>query len=244
MNARIREVLTALDWRALAIASGRCTLCGPSLFVRLRRGDFGTRCARCGAAENTVALVAAIRERLPDLSQRRVQIVSMGGPYLAWVRRQAGQLEQSQYFDGVAPGTLVSGVRCENLEALTYADASFDLVTNSEVLEHVADDHRALQEVHRVLRPGGWYIFTVPLDTARTTTIERARLDANGNVEHLTAPEYHGDPVRGAILAFRTYGTDILTRLARAGFAQQELCTMPHPTRLTRGRAVICASKT
>ena len=45
---------------------------------------------------------------------------------------------------------------------LPFADASFDIVTMFDVLEHLPDDRRALSEVHRVLKPGGRYVWSVP----------------------------------------------------------------------------------
>ena len=45
---------------------------------------------------------------------------------------------------------------------LPFADATFDLVTAFDVLEHVADDAGAVAELQRVLRPGGSAIVTVP----------------------------------------------------------------------------------
>lgn len=47
-------------------------------------------------------------------------------------------------------------------EALPYADASFDLILNHEVLEHVADDRAAVAEMVRVLKPGGRAVIFVP----------------------------------------------------------------------------------
>ncbi|NBE08206.1 bifunctional 2-polyprenyl-6-hydroxyphenol methylase/3-demethylubiquinol 3-O-methyltransferase UbiG [Paragemmobacter ruber] len=44
-------------------------------------------------------------------------------------------------------------------EALPYADAAFDAVVCVDVLEHVADLHKVLAEVARVLRPGGLFLF-------------------------------------------------------------------------------------
>lgn len=43
-----------------------------------------------------------------------------------------------------------------------YADNSFDGVIASEILEHVTDDVRGLQEIRRVLKPGGVVAITVP----------------------------------------------------------------------------------
>jgi SAM-dependent methyltransferase len=54
--------------------------------------------------------------------------------------------------------------RCEYGQAMTFADASFDVVVGSEVLEHIVPDVRALvlAEVSRVLVPGGWFVGSVP----------------------------------------------------------------------------------
>lgn len=47
-------------------------------------------------------------------------------------------------------------------DALPFADASFDLVTALDVLEHIGDDRAALGEIARVLKPGGRLLATVP----------------------------------------------------------------------------------
>jgi glycosyltransferase involved in cell wall biosynthesis/SAM-dependent methyltransferase len=47
-------------------------------------------------------------------------------------------------------------------ERLPFADASFDKVLLSEVLEHIADDEAALSELRRVLKPGGVMAISVP----------------------------------------------------------------------------------
>jgi SAM-dependent methyltransferase len=47
-------------------------------------------------------------------------------------------------------------------EALPFASATFDLVFNHEVLEHVTDDRRVVREAVRVTRPGGHVVTFVP----------------------------------------------------------------------------------
>jgi SAM-dependent methyltransferase len=47
-------------------------------------------------------------------------------------------------------------------EYLPFAKDSFDLVLSHEVLEHVQDDRKAIQEIVRVLSPGGRLILFVP----------------------------------------------------------------------------------
>ena len=57
-----------------------------------------------------------------------------------------------------ALGTAVTG----DALSLPFADGAFDRVVAAEVLEHVADDHSAMTELARVLRPGGTLAVTVP----------------------------------------------------------------------------------
>lgn len=49
-----------------------------------------------------------------------------------------------------------------NHAALPYADASFDVVTATEVIEHLEDFRRIVREIFRVLRPGGVCILSTP----------------------------------------------------------------------------------
>ncbi len=162
--------------------------------------------------------VGRVLQRLRVGRSTHVYELSSRGALCRHLRRSFAQVTVSELFDGVPPGQLRDGVQCQDVQRLTYRDASFDLVTSTEVFEHVPDDRRAFAEVHRVLRPGGSLVFTVPLMETKAT-LERARLE-DGAVVHLTEPEYHGDRLRGRgrVLAFRTYGLDILDRLRGAGF--------------------------
>ena len=220
---RLRSGLAALQLRQFALRPARCPFCGPSLFVRLDASDAGVRCLRCAASAVHLQLGAALRAVAPDLAGRDVCELSAQGPLVEFLRRRARSVALSEYFADAAPGDYRGSVRCEDVQRLTYADASFDLLTHSEVLEHVPDDARALRELWRVLRPGGLMLFTVPLHGGERT-VQRARLHASA-IEHLLAPVYHDDPLRAdtGILAFRDYGRDILDRLRDAGFAEARL---------------------
>lgn len=49
-----------------------------------------------------------------------------------------------------------------NSEPLPYADETFDVVTATEVIEHLEDFRRVVREIHRVLKPGGVCILSTP----------------------------------------------------------------------------------
>jgi len=227
----------------MRFALADCPICGRSLFVGLRAGEVYVRCVVCRATPITLALVAAIDRHVGPLRGRAVYELSSRGPLVRHLARSGAALTLSEYFDDVPPGGVRGGVRCEDLEALSFADGAFDLVTSTEVLEHVPDDARAFAEIRRVLRPGGMTVFSVPL-SGRQDTVERARRTGSG-VLHLLPPEYHGDRLRGrnAVLAFRTYGDDIVARLTAAGFARAWLDATHEHAWLGHGRRIVVAVK-
>ena len=46
--------------------------------------------------------------------------------------------------------------------SLPFADGQFDLVLATDTIEHIDDDRKALQEIHRILVPGGYAMIVVP----------------------------------------------------------------------------------
>jgi SAM-dependent methyltransferase len=180
---------------------------------------------------------------MPQLQHRDVYELSARGALYQWLQRQGATLTGSEYFPNVASGNYCNGVLCQDVQALSFADNSFDLCTSTDVFEHVADDYKGFVQIARVLKPGGVFIFTVPL-TGGEATIERARVTQSGSIEHLLPPEYHGDPVgqSGRILALRNYGNDIVERLCQAGFSGAEII-QPRQHWFGSGRAVVVATK-
>jgi len=81
---------------------------------------------------------------------------------------------------------VVNSVQCQDVQRLTYDSASFDVCTSTEVFEHVPDDSRGFAERHRVLRPGGRLVFSVPIVSA-AKTVERAVME-RGTLRHLLPP--------------------------------------------------------
>lgn len=111
----------------------------------------------------------------------------------------------------------------QNLEQLRFPDDHFDIVITSDVMEHVRLDVLAHQEIRRVLKPGGIYLFTVPHFRDRHDTLVRVSVvdpeDPSKDL-YLTEREYHGDAnsPEGGALSYRSYGTELDEFLAGLGF--------------------------
>lgn len=185
-----------------------CLSCGGSLRVRQLAATVVAWLQTTGGSASTVA--AACRE--PPLRSLQVaEINSCGALHKALARLP--QLAYSEYLpDDPA-------VRHEDMVRLSYPDDSFDLVLHSETLEHTPDVDRALAEIHRVLKPGGTTIFTVPIIRDRRETVVRAE-ERDGGTHHLRPPTYHGGACQSTrqYLVYYEFGEDFPPRVSRAGF--------------------------
>lgn len=56
--------------------------------------------------------------------------------------------------------------KVSNIDQVDFQNNSVDIVVISEVLEHIKDYNALINEIYRILRPGGVVIATVPYDTA------------------------------------------------------------------------------
>jgi len=59
-----------------------------------------------------------------------------------------------------------------DIREMPFEDNAFDVLLCNHVLEHIDDELKATKEIYRVLKPGGWAILQVPLDSSLETTYE------------------------------------------------------------------------
>lgn len=207
---------------------GTCPVCGDAV----RFGAFGDnpreagRCGGCGATNRQRQIGFVLRKTLglrstgalaPPTGVRIVN-TEANGPIHAALASHPAYVASEYWGPEHAGGSTVNGIRHEDLQALSFANASVDMMLSSDVLEHVPDAYAAHREICRVLRPGGWHIFTVPF---QETSEDDVRAVARGGRPVLLAPAlYHEDPIRpqDGTLVWRIFGYEMLTRLRSMGF--------------------------
>ncbi|MEM7139559.1 MAG: class I SAM-dependent methyltransferase [Actinomycetota bacterium] len=145
--------------------------------------------------------------------------VGSTGPIRRRLRENPNYCESK--FDPTQPpgADLGNGFTNQDLQGLSYDDESFDLVFSSHVMEHIPDPWRAFEEIHRVLRPGGVMIHSIPTRfTFPGKSQPRATLE-NGTVIHHMEEQYHNSPEGEPVLVFTLFGADLPIRLEAMGFA-------------------------
>ncbi|MDD5149615.1 MAG: methyltransferase domain-containing protein [Flavobacterium sp.] len=95
---------------------------------------------------------------------------------------------------------------------LPFEDNSYNIIFCNHVLEHIPDDTKAMQELFRVLKPGGMAILQIPQDLSRVTTFaddsitdQKERAEIFGQYDHV-----------------RIYGRDYFEKLRSIGFSVVE----------------------
>jgi len=107
-----------------------------------------------------------------------------------------------------------------DMQRMSFADSSIDIILHSDTLEHVPDSKTALKESWRVLKPGGHLFYTVPIVVGRLTRTRRG-LPAS----------YHGRPEtkRDDCIVQTEYGADFWCEIFEAGFREVSLTSLIFP---------------
>ena len=212
---------------------GTCNVCGDrQSFVR-RNASLreGYRCQRCKASlryrgqadallrtyaqHGSTCLAELVKE--PQFAALSFWEPGVLGPFRAYFTEMPSYV-MSDYWPDVQPGDERDGIRCEDLMALTFPDASYDLVVTSDIFEHVRRPFEGFGEVHRVLRPGGRHIFSIPVqEPFRAATVERVDTSGDDDVNILEA-RYHLGPNNSQHIVYNDFGRDLVPNLEKVGF--------------------------
>lgn len=95
---------------------------------------------------------------------------------------------------------------------LPFEDNTYDVILCNHVLEHIPNDTKAMQELFRVMKPGGYGIFQIPQDLNKETTFEDDTISNKAERAKIFGQYDH----------VRVYGKDYFNKLRSIGFKVEE----------------------
>jgi SAM-dependent methyltransferase len=223
--------LNAMEERLVAggALEGTCPVCGErAAFLRFNANLRESGCCSVCGANNRKRQVAFILRQFCGLphsgplafrSDYVIYNTETSGAFHQQLAQHASYFSSEYFGPQFQPGSLVNGVRHEDLQNLSFENNSIELVLSSDVLEHMPDPYRAHAEIHRALMVGGRHIFTVPFDSGAYQDQVRASM-VEGEIVHHMPAIYHGDPLNPneGILVYRIFALEMLVRLNQIGF--------------------------
>lgn len=198
------------------IGRGReCPVCGCRRRKFLPYGYTTSRedalCPRCLALE---------RHRLLWLWLERESDITKGGTTLLHI---APEVSLMRKFSAIYKSSYNRYVTADlesplaqihfDIRSIPLPDESFDTVICNHIMEHIDDDRKAMGEVLRVMKRGGWGVILSPVDPSRAETFED---------DSITDPDER-TRIFGQYDHRRIYGRDYADRLRGAGFEVEEV---------------------
>jgi len=161
------------------------------------------RCPRCGSLDRLRHVFLYLKNKTRVLTDELRILHVAPEVYLAEVLRSNKKIDYVSV--DLDPKKALMQMDITNIK---FDDNSFNVIICSQVLEHIPDDKKALCELYRVLKPGGFAILQVPISEVLEKTFEdpqvttdEMRLKTYGQTDHV-----------------RIYGQDYCERLQSVGF--------------------------
>lgn len=197
---------------AYAGSEVECPVCSKGFRKFLPYGRLSPRpnalCPNCLSLERHRLIWLYLQQRT-DFFQRKQSVLHIA-PEACFIKRFE-KIHGDQYITADIESPLAK-VKMD-IHNIPFSENTFDVVLCNHVLEHVQNDHKAMSEIRRVLKHGGFAILQVPLFfPLEETTFEdfsitdpRAREKAFGQDDHV-----------------RRYGKDYPKRIGQAGLKAEE----------------------
>lgn len=164
-------------------------------------------CPRCGSLERHRLLWLYLQEKT-DFFTRQLSVLHVAPESI--FQEQFRKVPNLDYIsaDIASPLAMVK----MDITDIQFPNNTFDVILCSHVLEHIPDDRLAIRELYRVLKPGGWAILQVPIDTKRESTYEDPAITSAEDRKKYFGQDDH----------VRWYGNDYSQRLREGGFEIEE----------------------
>ncbi|PTN08341.1 class I SAM-dependent methyltransferase [Mangrovibacterium marinum] len=192
----------ALAYRGTTV---RCNCCNRTFRKFLAKGNqprANAECPYCGSLERS--------RRMKFYLEREVFSQAMPQRILHFAPEKClDQLFKNQSFEYVdADINPAYASHPIDITRIPFPPNYFDLIICSHVLGHVANERRAISELHRVLKPGGQALILSLLQAGREKTLEMPELETAAEKLH-----FYGEPD-----LCRAHGKDFIDRLGQANW--------------------------
>lgn len=179
-------------------------------------------CPFCRMNNRQRVMASIIKGSLRENSKLKIYLMEQVTPIYKWVSNnaKAAQFTGSEYLGyDLKGGSLVDGIRHEDVENLSFSSNCIDLIISNDVFEHLPNPKIGFQECYRVLKPGGVMKATIPFTVGnKERSLTRAVL-LNKQIIHNHEPKFHENPLKAeGSLVFTEYGWDLLPMLKEIGF--------------------------
>ncbi len=198
----------------LYLGRGReCPICGARRRRFLPYGYVESRedalCPKCLSLERH-RLLWLYLDRETELLTHRGQRVLHIAPEVCYISRLRKKLGK-EYITADLESPLAN--MHFDVQSIPLEDNYTDVILCNHIMEHIEDDIKAMRELHRVMRPGGWGVILSPVEQDRAETFED---------DSITDPEER-TRIFGQYDHRRIYGRDYAERLRTAGFKVAEI---------------------
>ena len=161
-------------------------------------------CPNCGSNDRERLVYLYLRKHKKDIFSNKIKVL-----HVAPEKKLQEALLTNPAIDYLTADIEPSKAMVQmDITDIQYPDNSFNAIICNHVLEHIVEDKKAMAELYRILRPGGWAILQVPVSLSLSKTYEdfsitsaREREKAFGQSDHV-----------------RIYARDYKNRLEEAGF--------------------------
>ncbi len=168
-------------------------------------------CPNCRSLERHRAIYLYLRDKTDFLTTPK-RILHFAPEKCFYTRFKNNPLFQYETADYMVSFMDNIGARPDHvmsIDDIKFPDASFDVIIAIGILILVPDDYKALRDIYRVLKPGGYVILEDPIHYDQATTEE---YDLSSSEAKAESKRKYGH------LQYRYYGRDYKTRMESVGF--------------------------
>ncbi len=184
----------------------KCVICGGRFSGFLPFGVESrpnAQCPRCGSLERHRLLWLYLKKKT-NFFKDRLKVFEVAP--IHFLQEEFKKLPNIEYVSADISSSLA--MKRIDITSIPIPSGKFDCIICYHVLEHIPDDKKAMRELFRILKPGGWAIIQSPIDWKLQKTVEgKIAMYKIKGVSNFWQHDH-----------VRIYGRDYKNKLEKAGF--------------------------